>query len=195
MFVEQAIWKVPRDRTVTSMTLLNTVAIDMHKSGGLVRFFSGEDIEEPQALMALSFWKCWEDLSRFMGSSRNTFLSESSRLLLHQFEIVWEWPQEEVNTVYGDTYWALHEYTVTEEQIQSLLDAIRQSAPSLRGHNGFRSAAIWMDKHSRGHVVFAVQSSGAFVDLVERTASLFPGDHSRRIVRLKAVNHMDLTVI
>lgn len=191
MYVEQAIWTVPADKCRTSLSALNAIAPEMHSSGGMIRLFTGEDVESPECLLGLSFWKCWEDLSRFMGSSKNTLMSESSKMLLHQFEIVWEWPDEEVNTVYGDTYWALHDFTVDDNQVQELLSVLRQKSPGLRAHNGFRSAAIWIDKHTRGHIVFAVQSSGVFVDILKDTADQFPGEHSRRIARLRAVSHLN----
>jgi len=75
----------------------------------------------------------------------------------HHFEVVWEWPEEEVAVIAGAASWVLHHLVVTEGSLDPVLNSLRQYAPEMGKQDGFRSAGIWLDKSNGEHIVLAKQ--------------------------------------
>lgn len=162
MFVEKLEWLVPKEQKQNSLRLLAALRQSMETSGGLVQSLVGSDAECEERLLALNFWKSWEDLSRFLNVSKTPLFTgpngkPSDRLQMHHYEIIWEWPEEEVNTLAGDPLWHIHDFHVNPEQIEGLLDGLRQLVPASRHNRAFRETAIWIDKNNNGHIILANQ--------------------------------------
>jgi len=166
MFVERVSWTVPRDLRENSVNLLATLHHYMDSSGGLIRSLSGSELSCSESLVSITFWKGWEDLARFLASPKASLLTQSSahnsqeRLRPHHFEVVWQWPEEEVDTISGESFWAINDYYV-DQGPEALLDNLRQLAPGLARSHDFSCAGLWLDKNNGSHVALATHWSGS----------------------------------
>jgi heme-degrading monooxygenase HmoA len=197
MFVEHITWTVSSGQEQNALRLLNAMAQHMDASGGLVRSLAGTDVTSDRKLVSLSFWKSWEDLSRFLSADKDQLLREPQNLRLHHFETIWEWPKEEVATISGEAIWAIHEIHAEEELVESLLDSLRHLAPSIKNMQGFHTAALWTDKTNYGHVVFATQwAANMPVEVLQEHAAgldaIAPGKVTSAICRLQAADLMSV---
>jgi heme-degrading monooxygenase HmoA len=165
MFVELLSWTVPGSQKESSLNLLRALHHQMDTSGGMVRSLVGREVHNPDCLVSLTFWKSWEDVARFLASSGSSMLNEhrnnsSERPKPHHFEILWEWPQEEVDTKSGECFWSIHQFYPEPAAMNRLLDGLRHWAPSLSARGGFHCAALWLDKNNDSHVALATQWTG-----------------------------------
>ncbi len=201
MFVEHLSWVVPRNQKESALNLLSLLHHKMDASGGLIRSLVGSDVYDPECLVSLTFWKGWEDLARFLSSPKAAVLSEhvansTERPKPHHFEVLWDWPQEEVDTASGESYWALYRFSTDREHIEELLDGLRHYVPTLAGHDGFRCAGLWLDKNNDKHLAMATQWAKKEVpDLQFPDVVTNSGESVRSLVRIKVTDPYHLGVV
>ena len=166
MFVEQLTWNVPSGGKESALRVLSMLHHHMDASGGLIKSLTGCDTGGGSLVLSLTFWKSWEDLSRFLAGPKASLLDEaqsvtgSQSIRPHHYEIVREWPSAEVDTVCGESHWMIHEFHASDDGSQALFDALGQTVPRLGHEDGFRRAELWLDKNNSTHVVLASQWSG-----------------------------------
>lgn len=202
MFVEHLSWVVPPAQRDSAVDLLSTLHHHMDASGGLVRSLSGHDVYNPNCLVSLTFWKSWEDLARFLASPRSSILSEqransAERPKPHHFELLWDWPQEAADTLAGESYWAIYDFYATRERLQALLEGLQHYVPALAGRQGFRSAALWLDKNNDCHVALATQWADRTVPDIQLPENIRDsgGQTIRSIVRARVTDQYHLGVV
>lgn len=179
MYVERLSWVVPPELVESSLNLFAVLHHHMDASGGLIRALAGRDAKTEGHLISMTFWRDWENLSRFLASSKAALVAESAdgssldRPKPQHFEVVWEWPQEEVDTKSGEWHWALHDFMVEPARVEDLLVQARRFAPTLSHGDGFVTAGLWIDRNNPNHVVFASQwSSKAIPDIEVQSQSV-----------------------
>jgi hypothetical protein len=165
MFVEQISWSVARGLKDDLLGELEVLSHHMDASGGLILPLIGYEVNCPDKLSCLSFWKSWEDLARFLASPGSDLLGQESlkhgvaRPKPHHYEVIWQWPQEEVEQARGQSHWVVHEYEADENQIDVLFDNLRHGVPKMLKQRGFCTAGLWLDKRDNGHAAMATQWS------------------------------------
>ncbi len=170
MFVEQFSWTVNRSQKESSQQILQMLCHYMDSSGGLIRALSGEDLNNPDSLTCLSFWKSWDDLSRFLVSHKSACLDEISKqqaagkVKPHHFEAIWHWPGEITDDLNHQSCFAVHDFSADEGKMDILFDSLRHAVPRLQSHKGFHSASLWVDKNNSGHAVMATRWSESSPD-------------------------------
>lgn len=202
MFVELLSWTVPDNQKESALNLLRALHHQMDASGGMVRSLVGREVGNPDCLVSLTFWKSWEDVARFLASSGASMLNEhrnnsSERPKPHHFEILWEWPQEEVDTRSGECFWSIHELYPERAAVNRLLDGLRHWAPSLSASSGFRCAALWLDKNNDSCVALATQWTGdgaAEVALPEEILAAV-GKTKQMVARVRVTDRYHLGVV
>ena len=163
MFVEQVFWSVPSRLKDSSLQLLGAQHRDMGSSGGLITSLLGFEEGCQDNLISLSFWKSWEDLGRFLSGPKANLLTASSethrleRPHPHHFEIVWEWPGDEVDTISGSAHWAFHDFWSEDGKFDRLIEDLRSVVIELSHKEGIVSAGIWLNKNAHTHLALATQ--------------------------------------
>jgi len=202
MFVEHLSWVVPRSQRESALNVLAQLHHHMDASGGLIRALAGSDVYNPSNLVSLTFWKSWEDLARFLAGPKSAILNDYSgagaeRPKPHHFEVVWDWPQEEVDTVSGESHWAFYRFATERRHIEALLDGLRHYVPTLGSHDGFRCAGIWLDKNNDSLPGLATQWSGKEVPDLEFPEAIrsAASETVRSVARIKVTDPYHLGVV
>ncbi|GEM_PF-3575039 len=161
MFAERVAWAVSRDVGKRALEIVREVAHDMDGSGGLIRAFSGAHRQKPDRLLFLTFWKGWEDLSRYLAGRRSAAFDELIRLHSverpkpEHFEVVWGSNGEVIDTVRGDWLWSFDDFLTRPPEGERLLECLGGLAPDLRHHSSFAGAGLWLDRINPGHLVLS----------------------------------------
>jgi len=138
----------------------------MDSSGGMIQSLAGHNVEAEEQRVSLTFWKGWQDLERFLRSSKSklfadTLQTATERLKPQYCEVVWKSSGYSVDTVDGITHWALNDFSAESNQdMEALLDGLRLRCRKIARLNGFSGASIWIDKYSAKRVVLATHWSG-----------------------------------
>ncbi len=165
MFVELVLWLVPTRLKDSSLNLLRLQQHDMSSSGGLICSLAGHELYCQDNLVSVTFWKSWEDLARFLASPKAGILAEKSRRQQiespkpHHFEVVWDYPADEVDTISGPAFWAMHDFAAHDDKLNTLMAGLRHTVCDLSHQAGFRSGGLWIDKSNGHHVIVATQWS------------------------------------
>jgi hypothetical protein len=196
MFVEQLSWLVPRDQAQSASQMLDATVHHMEGSGGFIRSFAGCETTNARHFLSLNFWKSWEDLSRFLGSKRAAFLSDYGKLSLHHYEVIWEWPGDEVNRSRRDGLWALHDFTISSN-LDQLLATVRHEIPMYKSNPAFRDAGMWLDKNNPDHIVLAIQWTRSMdeseaLKLPANWVAVAGVNHNPSVFALHVAGHPDL---
>jgi heme-degrading monooxygenase HmoA len=166
MYVQQLMWKTSSKQQANTLALLSGLHHHMDSSGGLIRCLVGSQGNSPDVLYSLSFWKSWEDLSRFLSSEKSSYLTLSAlsnateRMQPKHYEVIWEFADDEINKLPGETFWAISDYQCQPKQEHVLLDALRHRCQALEQESVFAGASLWIDKNDPQHIAVATLWQG-----------------------------------
>ncbi len=164
--MEAVFWSVEDKQIDNRLQSLQSLCHQMDSSGGLIKAVAGVGQDK---LVFITFWKAWDNVTRYLGNAKSDILPKLGSP--HHFEIVWQFPKEEVSTCCTGNHVILYDVYAEKTSAEALLEHLRTGAGRLSHEPGFQSAAIWIDRNNTEHMLFAAYWAGTEAPDAERLES------------------------
>ncbi len=150
--MEAVLWNVEGRQAENCLDRLQHLCHQMDSSGGLIKAVAGAEEGRGDRFVLITFWKSWDNVVRFLGAAKSDLLPKLGSP--HSFEVVWQFPVEEVSASRSGNYLVAYDVYAGESS-ESVLEQLRSGVGRLSHESGFESAAIWIDRNNPRHLLLA----------------------------------------
>lgn len=154
--MEAVLWYVEGRQAENCLDRLQHLSHQMDSSGGLIKAVAGAELGRSSHFVLITFWKAWDNVARYLASAKSDMLPQLGSP--QSFEVVWEFPKEEVAAARTGNYFLAYD-VCADGEAENVLEHLRVGVGRLSHETGFESAAIWIDRNNANHLLLAVHAS------------------------------------
>jgi hypothetical protein len=190
--MEAVLWYVEGRQAENCLDRLQHLVHQMDSSGGLIKAVAGAEVGRGDCFVFITFWKAWDNVTRYLGGDKSDMLPKLGSP--HSFEVVWEYPKEEVVAVRTGGHLLMYD-VYADGEAENVLEHLRVGVGRLSHEAGFESAAIWIDRNNAGHFVLAAHWQAASVPNTGRVEECLMLESDKVRVQEKRVNTYRMQVL